>query len=120
MQTGQRFVLVELLYQLLAGSFEVSRVLRCPPVGELAFGIEFRAGIVEAMADLVPDGGADRTIVGSRIGLGIEEGRLQNGSGEIEAVLEWEIQRVDRLGSYPPFVAVYRLTQLGELMVIFP
>src|SRR5207302_10542422 len=76
MQPGQRFVLVELVHQSLTGSFEVSRVLRRPPVGELAFGVKFRTGIVEAMADLVPDGGADRTIVGSRIGLGIEEGRL--------------------------------------------
>src|SRR5205807_5165311 len=38
----------------------------------------------------------------------------------IEAVLEWEIQRVDRLGSYPPFVAINTLTQLGQLVMIFP
>src|SRR5438552_15132081 len=98
----------------------MGRVLRCPPVGELALGIKFRAGIVETMADLVPDGGADRAVVGSGVRLWIEERRLQNGSGEIEAVLEWEIQRVDRLGSYPPFVAINTLTQLGQLVMIFP
>src|SRR5213082_163424 len=95
-------------------------VLRCPPVGELAFGIKFRACIVKAMADLVPDGGADRAIVGGGIRLRIEERRVQNGSGEVESVLERKIQGVDRLRSHPPFVAVDGITQLGELMMIFP
>ena len=59
MQTGQRLILVKLLHQLLAGSFEMGRVLRRPPVREFAFGIKFRALIIEAVADLVPDGSAD-------------------------------------------------------------
>src|SRR5438552_1963407 len=95
-------------------------VLRCPPVGELAFEIKFRARIIKAMADLVPDGGADRAIVGGSVRLRIEERRVQNGSGEVESVLEREIQGVDRLWSHPPFVAVDGFTQLGELMMIFP
>src|SRR5205814_6962067 len=95
-------------------------VLRCPPVGELAFGIKFRARIIKAMADLVPDGGADRAIVGGSVRLRIEERRVQNGSGEVESVLEREIQGVDRLRSHPPFIAGDGFTQLGELMMIFP
>src|SRR6266496_5161729 len=94
-------------------------VLRCPPVCELAFGIKFRACIVKAMADLVPDGGADRAIVGGGIRFRIEERRVQNGSGEVESVLERKIQGVDRLRSHPPFVVVDGFTQLGELMMIF-
>src|SRR6059058_3192194 len=95
-------------------------VLRGPPVGELAFGIKFRARIIEAMADLVPDGGANRAVVGGGVRLRIEERRFQNGSGEVESVLEWEIQGVDRLRSHPPFVAVDGFTQLSELVMIFP
>src|SRR6266550_8213804 len=98
----------------------MGRVLWCPPVREFAFGIKFRAGVVEAMADLVPDGSADRAVVGRSVRLRIEEGRLQNGSGKVESVLEWEIKRVDCLRSHPPFVAVNRTTQLGELMMVFP
>src|SRR4029077_1747042 len=95
-------------------------VLRRPPVRELAFGIKFRARIVEAMADLVPDGGANCAVVGGSVGLEIEERRIQNGSGKVESVLEREIQRVDGLRSDPPFVAIDRLTYLRELVVIFP
>ena len=58
MQTGQRFILVELLDQLLAGSFEMRRVLRRPPVRKLSLSVKFRAAVVEAMADLVSDGRA--------------------------------------------------------------
>src|SRR5438874_4849293 len=101
MQTGQRFVLVELLHQLLAGGFEMGCVLRRPPVRELAFGIKFRARIVEAMADLVPDGSANCAVVGRGIRLWIEKRSLQNGSGKVESVLEREIQRVDGLRSHP-------------------
>src|SRR5438874_3183057 len=95
-------------------------VLWCPPVGELAFGIKFRARISEAMADLVPDGGANRAVVGGGVRLRIEERRFQNGSGEVESVLEREIQGVDRLRSHPPFVAVDGLTQLRQLIMVFP
>src|SRR5437763_15869737 len=95
-------------------------VLRCPPVGELAFGIKFRACIVKAMADLVPYGGADRAIVGGGIRLRIEERRVQNGSGGVEFVLERKVQGVNRLRSHPPFVAVDGFTQLGVQMMIFP
>src|SRR5438105_10014908 len=105
MQTGQRFVLVELVHQSLTGSFEMSRVLRRPPVREFAFGVKLRTGIVEAMADLVSDGSADRAVVGRSVRLRIEERRFQNGSGEVESILEREIKRVDRLRSHPPFVA---------------
>src|SRR2546423_9207951 len=88
-------------------------VLRRPPVCELAFGIKFRARIIKAMANLVPDGGADRAIVGGSVRLRIEERRFQNGSGEVESVLQREIQGVDRLRCHPPFVAVDGFTQLA-------
>src|SRR4029077_18816822 len=95
-------------------------VLRRPPVCELAFGIKFRARIVETMADLVPDGGANCAVVGGSVGLEIEERRIQNGSGKVESVLEREIQRVDGLRSHPPFVAIDRLILLRQLVMIFP
>src|SRR5207302_11067730 len=102
MQPGQRFVLVELVHQSLTGSFEMSRVLWRPPVREFAFGVKLRTGIVEAMADLVSDGSADRAVLGRSVRLAIEQGRFQNGRGQVDAVLEWEIKRLDGLRSHPP------------------
>src|SRR5438045_1275008 len=98
----------------------MGRILRRPPVRELAFGVKFGAGIVEAMADLMANDSADRAVIGGSVGLRIEEWRFQNGRGEIESVLEGEIQGVDRLRSHPPFVAINLLTQFGKLMMIFP
>src|SRR5438105_8148657 len=95
-------------------------VLRRPPVREFAFEIKFRALIIEAVADLVPDGSADGPVIGSSVRLRIEEGRFQNGSREVQSVLKREIKRVDGLRSHPPFVAVNRSTQLGQLMMVFP
>src|SRR5437764_14628977 len=95
-------------------------VLRCPPVGELAFGIKFRARIIKAMADLVPDGGADRAIVGGSVRLRIEERRVQNGSGEVESVLDREIQCVDGLRSHSPCVAVDGYNQSCVMIQIIP
>ena len=83
MQTGQRFILVELFDQLLAGSFEVGGVFRSPPVRKLSLRVKFRAAVVEAMADLVPNRRAHGAVVGGGIRFRIEKRRLQNGSGKV-------------------------------------
>src|SRR5436853_7550628 len=96
------------------------RVLRGPPVLQLALRIKFRPANVETMADLMSNGGAGGTVVGRSVGVRIEKWRLQNCSREVESVLERKIEGINGLRIHPPFSAVDRVTQLGELMMVFP
>ena len=118
-QAGQRLVGVVLRRQLLRGRLEVRLVGRRPPVGQLAAGVELGAGIVEAVADLVTDHGADRAVVGGRVGLGVEERRLENRRRKIQRVLQRQIHRVDRLRRHPPFVAIDRRAEFCLLVLVF-
>ena len=54
------------------------------------------------MADLVADDGANGAVVVGGWGIGIKEGRLQDGGGEVEAVVEREIDGVDGLRIHAP------------------
>ncbi len=80
-----------------------------------AVAVERRAGVVEAVADLVPDHAADRAVVERRVGLGVEERALQDRGGEVHRVLHRQVDRVDQLRVHPPLAAVERLADLGEL-----
>src|SRR5437588_4771678 len=95
-------------------------VFRRPPVRKLAFRIKFCAATIEAVADLMPNSSAGSTVVGRGIGVRIEKWLLQNCSGKVESVLERKIEGIDRLRSHPPFSAIDRATDLGELMMVFP
>src|SRR3546814_5038881 len=66
MLAGQHFIGIILRDQRLARRLERLDVLGCPPVGELAGLVVFRALVVEMMADLVADNGADAALVDSR------------------------------------------------------
>src|SRR6185312_678638 len=57
---GERTVATVLLDQLRRRSAEMRKVFRRPPVRHPAISVELAALIVEAVADLVPDRGADR------------------------------------------------------------
>src|SRR5438552_15888557 len=95
-------------------------VLRRPPVCEFALRVELRASVVEAMTDLVPDCRAGGAVIGRGICFRIEKRRVEDGGGKVEPVLEWKIKGVDRLRSHPPFAAIDRATELGQLVMIFP
>src|SRR2546430_14302341 len=94
-------------------------VFRRPPIRELAFRIKFGAATVEAVADLMPNGGAGSTVGGRGVSVRIEKWWLQNCSGKVESVLERKIDGIDRLRSHPPFSAIDWSTELGELVFVF-
>ena len=85
-ETRKGLVRVELCGQRLSGLLESFEILRRPPVAQAAGRIEQRAVVVEAVADLVADRGADRAVIERRISLRVEERPLQNGGREIERV----------------------------------
>ena len=99
-------------------AFEVGEVFGGPPVADAALGVECGALGVEGVADLVADDGADGAVVVGGGGLGIEEGRLQDGGGEVEAVVQREVDGVDGLRGHAPLVAVDGLADAVEGVVV--
>ncbi len=86
--------------------FEVGEIFRGPPVADAAHGVEGSALRVKGVADLVADDGADGAVVVRGGSLGIEEGGLKNSGGEVETVVEREVDGVDGLGRHAPLFAV--------------
>ena len=84
-QAGQRLVGVVLRRQPVGGGAEVREVLRRPPVEEAPPRVELAALVVEAVADLVADHRADRAVVLGRVGVRVEERRVQDRRGESSA-----------------------------------
>ena len=110
-----RLVLVVLRGQLRAERLELRAILLSPPHAQVAVAVVLRAGVVEAVADLVADHRADATVVGGVVGLGIEERRLQDRGREDDLVHLRVVVGVDRLRGHEPFLAIDRLAELGEV-----
>ena len=115
---GQRLVGVELRGERGGDGLEVRVVSGCPPVANGALGVEVRAFAVEGVGDLVADDGADGAVVGGVGRRGIEERRLQDGGGEVEAVVERKVDGVDGLRIHAPLLAIDGLADAAELVVI--
>lgn len=84
--SGEHFDLVELSDESLGLFSELGCVLRSPPVGHVAVGVEVAALVVETVGHLVADHHADAAVV---LGVGsvrIEEGSLEDGGGEDDLV----------------------------------
>ena len=60
---------------------EVGCILGGPPVVEVTVLVVLAALVVEAMGELVADDDTDGTVVGGLVGVEVEEGRLEDGSG---------------------------------------
>ena len=119
MQVVERHVVVELLDQLAGALLERRLVGIRPPVGIVALGVELAALVVEAVHDFMADDRANAAVVQRRIGIHVEEGRLQDGGREHDLVLERVVVRVDRLRGHAPLLAIHRLADLGHLVGIF-
>src|SRR5205085_11568001 len=106
MESRKRLISVELLGQRFTRLLEPREVGGSPPVAQCSGGVERGAIIVEAVTDLVADDRSDRAIIEGRVGIGVEERLLQDSGGEVERVLDREVDRVHGLRSHPPFLAV--------------
>ncbi len=115
----QRLIGVVLLGKRRGARVEILAVCLGPPVLQHAIAIIFRALIVEAVADLVADGGADLAIVHRVVGVGIEEGRLQDAGREHDLVERRIVIGVVGRRRHAPFGAVDRLIDALRMAVPF-
>ena len=114
---GQRLVGVILGDELRGQRIEARRVLRSPPFVKRAVLVVAAALIVEMVADLVADDGADAAIIDRRVGIGIEEGRLQDRGREDDLVPHRIGVGVDLHRSHAPFAPVDGPAELVEVAV---
>jgi hypothetical protein len=89
-------------------------VLRGPPVLQVALGVVLAALVVEAVGELVADGGAGVAVVGRVVHLRVEERRLQDAGGEVDVVDLRVVVRVHRGRGHVPLAAVDGLADLGR------
>jgi hypothetical protein len=111
---GEGPVGVELGGEPRSRLLELREVRRGPPVPQSPLGIEHRSLVVEAVAHLVADDGADRPVVDRRGRERVEEGRLEDGRRKVQAVVERKVHRVDGLRLHAPLAPVHRLSQEGD------
>src|SRR6185295_17075182 len=77
-----------------------------PPVAHLSGAVELAAFVVEAVTDLMADDRADRAVVDRRIGVRIEERRLQDARREGDLILGRIVVGVDGLRRHEPLAAI--------------
>ena len=97
---------VELLDHILGELFELLVVLFGPPIGEVAILIALGAIVVESVADLVSDDGADATKVLFPLLLDAIERSLEDSGREGDVVGAWVIASVDEVSWHSPFASI--------------
>ncbi len=96
---------------------ELGRVLGGPPVTQQPGTVGLAALVVEAVDDLVADHAADGAVVDRRVGIRIEERRLQDGGREHDLVLDRVVVGVDGLRGHAPLALVHRLADAALAVV---
>ena len=86
---------------------------------QVALGVELAALVVEAVGQLVADGGAGIAVVGRVVQLRIVERRLQYAGREVDVVHLRVVVGVDRGRRHLPLAAIHRLADFGELAPVF-
>src|ERR1700734_1165195 len=87
-------------------------------IQQIAAAVVLTALIVETMADLVADDGADAAIVGRIVRLGVEERRLQNRSREHDLIQLGIVIGIDSLSVHAPFGAIDWLAEFVEIALV--
>ena len=98
---------------------ELRPVLGRPPVREPPVAVVLAALVVEAVPDLVADDGADPAVVPGVVGVGVEEGRLEDGGREDDLVQAGVVVRVHGLRRHEPLLAVHRAAEFRQFVVEF-
>src|SRR5215813_11145056 len=111
-QIGKRPVSVVLLRERFPCGLEVIEILFRPPIRKPSLSIKLTALIIEAVTDFMPDDRAHRSIVICSVRSRIEIWRLKNGSGEVQRILQRQIDGIDGLRRHPPFILINRLIEL--------
>ena len=109
MKAGQHLDFVEEFHHSFGAGFEVLLVLLRPPVTEVAVLVKLCTLVVKAVRHLVTNHHTDSTIVGSIVGLSVEEGGLKNAGGEANFVGRGVVVGIDGLRCHAPFVDVHGL-----------
>ena len=89
------------------------RVVGCPPVAQRAVGVDLAALVVEAVRQFVADHAADRAVVDRRIGIRIEDRRLQD-SGRKHDVAQRAVVGIVGLRRHAPVEAIDRPVQAAD------
>src|SRR5690242_6753069 len=113
-------VALELIDDALAALLEFLEVVRGPPVLETTLGVELRAFIVEAVADLVTDDDADGAVVHRVCGIDVEGGRDEHAGGEDDLVEQRIVVSVGRRRRQTPAAAVGGLADLDAIVIYVP
>ena len=102
----------------LVRSVNASRSASVHQSVEATASVVLGALVVEPVPDLVADDAPDGTVVRGVVGLGVEEGRLEDRGGEDDLVARGVVERVDRLGEGEPLLAVRRLEEATPVVVL--
>src|ERR1039457_2894977 len=112
---------VKLEYSLAMHAARLSNsapLARRPPVAQVAVAIELAALVVEPVRHLVADHRSGSAVVERDVAPGVEERRLQDAGGEVDAVVLRAVEGVDRGRRHVPFGFVRRLSDLLDALVV--
>ena len=109
---------VEFLDDFVGAGGVAGAVFGGPPVVEVSCGVVLAALVIEAVGHFVADDGADGAVVDGIIGVGLEEGGLQDAGGEDDSVERGVVVGVDGGGRHVPERVIDGPAELGEPEVI--
>src|SRR5206468_7725653 len=91
----------------------------CPPVFQVAFGVELAPLVVEAVREFVANGSSGIAIVWRIVEFRIEQWRLKHAGRKIDVVHLRIVISIDRGRRHLPLPAIDRLTHLIDLTPTF-
>ena len=101
---------------VLRAKLRCARIERCgivprPPVAQVPLAVGLATLIVEAMANLMTDHGANAAIVRCVVGVDVEEGRLEDSCRKHNLIIGGVVVRIHRLRRHAPSRPVNRLAK---------
>ena len=115
---AKRLVTAKLLDELARALRKCLGIGWRPPVFELAGSVKARPLIIVAVRHLVTDHGADASVIGRVIGIGIEKRRLKDGCRKHNVVAGCTVVGIDNLRPRVPFIPFDRLADLAQCPLV--